>query len=202
MVRAAVLLILLVAACGLTNGQRMRKFIDTAHGVSFRYPSNWKLDKFQGAYVPSLILQNPRPGEPDRYRPTAAVELMGNGDEQSPYANTNFVEAAFVFRIAPELNEQACYDVARPASQIADTKPDWQTIGGVRFLHGRASEFGMCHDSEQDVYARFRSGRCYLFDAQLNTACKDVTPRNISDSQLKAIARTLHDISESIRFGR
>jgi hypothetical protein len=181
-----------------------QEYVDLAHGVSFRYPGSWHLNQGGGAYLPPVILKNSAdPTAP--YKPTAYVALLGRDAKQGPYANSNFINAWFLYRIAQDLNQEQCYAQASAPLQDSNEsdswKLGWSTIDGVRFRRGTGTDQGLCNETTQDFYAAFHAGRCYLFEKQVNTVCphsdglRDLTPR-----ELNGISQQLDSVMLSVRF--
>lgn len=181
-----------------------QRYVDPANGVTFRYPASWHLNQGGGAYIPPVILKNP--ADPtDPYNPTAYVALVGRDAKRGPYSNSNFINAWFLYRIAPHLNQEQCYAQASAPLQNSNEsdnwKVDWRMIDGVRFYRGMGTDGGLCNETTEDFYAAFHVGRCYLFEKQVNTICphsdglRDITPR-----ELGGINQQLDAVMLSVRF--
>jgi hypothetical protein len=184
----------------------IQEYADPANGVSFRYPGTWHLNQGGGAYIPPVILKN-TVDPTDPYKPTAYVALVGRDAEHGPYSNSNFINAWFLYRIAPGLNQEQCYAHASAPLQNSNEsdnwKLDWRTIDGIRFRRGTGTDGGLCNETTEDFYSAFHDGRCYLFEKQLNTVCQHSDGlRDVTPGELARIIRQLDGVMLSVRFTR
>jgi len=144
------------------------------------------------------------PAEP--YKPESYVALQGRDAKDGPYRNTNFTNGWFFYRVVPGSNQRQCdrkADLADDPSTVQENewKAGWTVIGGVRFRHGRGGEAGLCNRSTQDVYAAVHSGRCYVFEKQINTTCENVSGlRDITPKELAEINKAFDSIMQSVRL--
>jgi len=175
-----------------------REYVDSANGVRFNYSASWQLGPGVGSYIPPAILENDK-NPAEALQADAIVVLKGRDAENGPYAHTNFISGIFYYRLASELTEKQCY--ARADSLAEDKgKVDRAEIHGVRYAHGHVDGQALCNESTQDLYATFRSGRCYLFEKQVSTICQHAELRDITPGELKEINRELSQIMVSVQL--
>ena len=181
----------------------LHEFRDPVNCISFQYPGTWQLNQGGGSYFPPVILTktNVATEADPYYEPTAYVALVGRDAKEGPYANTNFINGWFLYRIAPELSEKQCYhEASANLNGIDDWKVGWRTIGGLAFQHGSGAEAGLCNEATEDVYTTFHGGRCYLFEKQIDTTCPGTGRPDITPRELGEINRAFDAVVQSLRL--
>jgi hypothetical protein len=204
------LLVSVIAATFAVFGQAIasapefRQYVDSANEVSFRFPDSWLMNRGGVSYFQPLILISDQ--EPEKpFSPTVKVGLEGRDNQNGSYSYSNFINAMFYYRIAPELNEAQCYARAKPSTDHPAEdgwKTDSQTIDGVRFQHLGGGEPGPCNRNTEDLYATFHRGKCFLFEKNIITSCQKTTSRDIGPAEVKQIDRALDEVMQSVRFGQ
>jgi hypothetical protein len=167
-------------------------FSDPATGVSFSYPSVWKLSRrspIQPFYETPVILQ------PDQL-PDASVTFSSAGNY---YAKTNLSGLSFTYVAMPGSTPEAC-DKLIAAASVSAKPPDRILLNGVSFTHIAGGDAGMCHRVAYDVYGTYRDNRCLLFEADTHTLCPGVVDgtRELTATESKALKRHLNSIVQSL----
>ncbi len=192
--------------CGTTSAQTqasLKVYEDKADGVTFRYPADWQLDQEYPSYFGSSILL-PTEGAQQEENPktTAAVVLEGRDSDTGTYRQTNFIDAAFLFRAAPGLDQKQCYSIPHGANENDQWKTKWTTIHDIRYLHGTGFNTGLCNKTSEDVYATFQHGKCLLFEKQVNSICPNSEPRDITLQESAAIDASIDQVMHSVRIAK
>jgi hypothetical protein len=178
-----------------TSGVPIGTFSDPATGVSFSYPSVWKLSRrsqTQPFYESPVILQ------PDQ-RPNASVTFSSAGNY---YAKTNLAGLSFTYVAIPDSTPEACDKLIAAADTGSSRPPDRIVLDGVSFTHISGGDAGMCHRVAYDVYGTYRDNRCLLFEADTHTLCPGVVDgtRELTAAESKALKRHLNSIVQSLRI--
>jgi hypothetical protein len=188
----------------IASAPAFREYVDSANGVTFHFPANWLVNRGGVSYLQPLILINDR--EPDQpFSPTVKVGLEGRDNQNGSFSYSNFVNAMFFYRVAPELSEAQCSARANPSSNYP-AEEGWTTtsqiIGGVRFEHLSGGQAGLCNRNTEDLYATFHRGKCFLFEKNIVTTCRPATPHDIGPAEVMQIDRTMDGVLQSVRFGQ
>lgn len=185
------LLLCAVAALGQTTPPALKTFTDPAHGVSFVYPATWQASRSIGFYLPSVIL--------NETNETEAIMKVGFEGDRRPYQHSTLAGIEFVYTVAPNLSRQKCLDAADVSE---DHKTDLRRIGGVAFTHGVGSGAGLGHSDDFEVWAAYRDGRCYLFEAGVHNAHSEEAVRELRKSEFERLRRRLDAVMLSVRIAR
>jgi hypothetical protein len=172
----------------------LKTFQDSQYGVSFQYPSPWTFDLNMSFYISAKILQS-------GHRPLASVGFGGTQKSKySPYPHTNLLGVQFVYLALPNATALQCQDAAKAGNDTAQSTPE--TINGVTYRHYSTGDAGMCHSSDEQIYAASRAGRCYLFEALLESACEDVAEgtRNITPAEIASVTKQLQQVMQSVQI--
>ena len=167
----------------------LMQFSDPGYGVTFRYPAQWNYGVGSGFYLNTSITSDANP-------PRGAV-FVRSDEGFNPLPDTNFDGAEFVYT-----NRKAA-SIAECSASLhgdADRKLSARTIGNLQFVHAHAEDAGMCHQAQEDLYATYRSGTCYLFDLAVHTICPGVkdSSRAMTGSETARIQSTLEKILSSV----
>jgi hypothetical protein len=193
------------AASGqILQGPQFREYVDTANGVSFRYPGAWFLNRGGVSYFQPLIsINDEQPEKP--FSPMVKVGIEGRGIKFGLFSDSNFINAAFLYRFAPELNEAQCYARAKPSLNYA-VEDGWKTesltIDGVQFQHLSGGPVESCNRNTEDLYATFHRGKCFLFEKNIITTCVNQSAHPIGRSDLKQIDGDFDKVMQTVRFAQ
>jgi len=184
-----------VASTQTAANNQIKTYRDAQHGVSFQYPMPWVSDPEMGFYLPAQILL------PDR-KPLAAVGFGGSQKSKyHPYPKTNLSGVQFVYVVLPEATAEQCQHETKGEEE--SDKETQETIHGVSYRHLSSGGAGLCHQAEDQIYAAYRGGRCYLFDAAIDTVCPDPDDgrREITPAEINTLRNQLKQIMQSVRIG-
>ena len=177
------------------DDNKLKTYRDTQYGVTFQYPALWDTDPEMGFYLSAQILL---PGR----KPLAAVGFGGSQKSKyHPYPNTNLSGVQFVYVVLPESTAEQCQHETKGEEE--SDKDTQETIHGVTYRHLSSGGAGLCHQAEDQIYAAYRGGRCYLFDAAIDTVCPDPDEgrREITHAEINTLRNQLKQIMQSVRIG-
>ena len=133
------------------------------------------------------------------------LAAVGFGDslpnqQRTEYPNTNLAGVQFSYAVLPTATEQQCQDAAKNGGNI--DKSTSERINGVNYLHVSTDSAGMCHQVAEEIYAASHAGRCYLFDALIETICADTIEgaRNITPAEINTVKLQLQHIMQSVKL--
>ena len=165
-------------------------FVDSATGVSFQYPKEWKRADGSQFYSPPAMV-------PQSAQVLGAV-VWSAGKPQK----TTLSGAQFLYAFDKNASSQACL---HPHNEGDSAKPTIDTvrIGNISYAHNHSEEGGMCHQEQENVYAAYVNNACYLFDLSVHTVCSGVIDgmRDATPSELAAIQARLDDILKTVQIG-
>src|ERR1700751_4267778 len=112
----------------------MKQFRDPASGVSFQYPSSWRFSEGGNGSVETDF--------PDLKIPPRAVAYTRNSDS-SPYRNTTFVGAEFLYASRAADSREAC------SGMIVSKGPNTKVLAprivhGIKFAHVQTADAWTC----------------------------------------------------------
>jgi hypothetical protein len=166
------------------------KFVDSATGVSFQYPKEWKRANNSQSYLPTAMI-------PQGAQVRGAIVW----NAQKP-PKTTLTGAQFLYALDKGASSDACL---HPHNEGDSAKPviDMVRIGSISYAHNHAENAGMCHQEQEDIYATYTNNACYLFDLSLHTICSGVVDgmRDATPSELGAIHAKLEDILKTVQIG-
>jgi hypothetical protein len=168
-----------------------KTYHDPQYGVSFQYPATWNFDLGRVFYDRAQILF------PDR-RPLANVGIGGvQKSENNLYPNTDLVGVQFVYLVLPETTAQQCQKEAQGDEEAKITQ---EIIQGVKYRHLSTGNAGLCHQADEQIYAAYRGGRCYLFEAAVETMCPDAigATRDITPAEIDTVKKQLRQVMQSV----
>jgi hypothetical protein len=186
----------------LRGSDEFREYVDTKNEVSFRYPASWLLNRGGVSYFQPLIsLNDEEPGKP--FIPTVKVGIEGRGIKFGLFSDSNFINAMFLYRFAPELNEVQCSARANLSLNYA-AEDGWKTesltIDGVHFQHLSGGPTEACNRNTEDLYATFHGGKCFLFEKNIITTCVNQAAHPIDRSDLKQVDTDFDKVIQTVRF--
>jgi hypothetical protein len=184
-----------VAVAQIRQNASLKNYSDLQYGVSFQYPSTWNSDPSRGFYIQAQILIPDHP-------PLANVGFGGSQkSDYTPYPGTNLLGVQFVYVVSLTPTAKQCQDATQSGEGSATTTQE--SINGVPYQHISSSNAGMCHQANEQIYSTYRAGRCYLFDAVIETACGGGTiegARDITPAELTSISKQLTQIMHSVKI--
>ncbi len=175
-----------------------RRVVDEAGAVSFAFPAGWvrEPDEFApepGDYYVPAILTLDVPGRRVR------ISL-----HQNPFPGTGFTGLAFASFNVQSRSESECLapwkSGAAEGGSTVNEKPGEVTVNGVDFHTFTTANAGMCHQASGKVYATYRGGRCYLFEADVYSHCGVDGETMLTPAQYGVLRRKVEGLAESIRF--
>ena len=169
----------------------MKAYTDRGNGVSFQYPAAWTFST-KGTFYDSPAAIVPADSDPQ-----AVVTFNSAGNV---YAKTNLAGLDFTYVALPKPSREACLQQAAAATQDDGTTPKPISLNGIVFVHAVRGDAGMCHQVSGDVYATYRAGRCFLFEADTHTICPGVVDGThaLTPAESKALARHLDAIIRTV----
>jgi hypothetical protein len=187
-------LLALAVATPAVPGTPHKTYRDAQYGVSFQYPSLWISDLDMRFYFPAKILQSDR-------HPLASVGFGGSQKSKvTPYPKTNLLGIQFAYTVLPNTTAQQCQDAAKAGDDTEKSTPE--TINGVTYQHYSTGDAGMCHSTDEQIYAASHANRCYLFEAMVESACEGVAEgiRNITPAEIDTVNKQLHHVMQSVKI--
>lgn len=169
----------------------LMQFTDPSSGVAFRYPAKWNFSANSGFYATTSITSADNPAR--------GVVFVKDSEGFNPYPNTNFDGAEFVYTNRKTASTAECSaSLHGNGDKVLATK----TIGNINYVHAQASDAGMCHQTQEDLYATYRNQTCYLFDLAIHTICPGVkdNTRAITSSELAEVHASLEKILSSVKI--
>lgn len=163
---------------------------DGETGIRFQYPVVWKQVSRSDNYMAPSVL---KPDETPKI-------IVGFSPKGNLYEKTNLSSLTFTFLAPAASSKSACQARVRKDPSVSHTER--QTIHGVAYLRGTGGDAGMCHQQKAEVYATYRSGRCYVFEKDFNTSCAfpDQGRRELTETERDALQRHLDAILETVSF--
>jgi hypothetical protein len=183
-----------IAAAQTRPSASLKSYQDPRYGVSFQYPSLWISDLDMHFYISAKILQS-------GHRPLANVGFGGTSKSNyTPYPKTDLLGIQFVYVVLPNTTQQQCQDAAKAGDDNATSAP--VTINGTPYQHYSTGDAGMCHSSDEQIYATSQSNRCYLFEALIEAACAGVAEgtRKITPAEMAAVTKQLQQVMQSVKI--
>ena len=169
----------------------LMQFTDPSSGITFRYPAKWSFGVSSGFYATTSITS--------RDNPARGVVFVKASEGFNPYPNTNLDGAEFVYA-----NRKASSTAECSASLHGDGDKILaaKAIGNINYVHAQASDAGMCHQTQEDLYATYRNQTCYLFDLAVHTICPGVkdNTRTLTSSEVTQIQSSLEKILSSVEI--
>ena len=174
-----------------TNRDALTSFRDPQHGLSFRYPSEWRPLATGGPMAP--------PGFAEKLGPELGSQAMLA--EGTALANTNLIGISFSWTVKAKLNAAGCSRLAAAALPMGTEQPP-ESIHDVTFQRESGGDSGMCHHMQSTLDSTLHAGRCYVFERDLETTCPDIkSPAGdvaLSNSQRLQLERTLDGIMSTV----
>ena len=174
-----------------TNRNEMTTFRDPQHGLSFRYPSEWRPLAAGGPMAPPSFVE--------KLGPELGSQAMLA--DQTTLANTNLIGISFSWTVKPKMNAAECSRLAADALPMGTEQPS-ESIHNITFQRGSGGDSGMCHHVQSTLDTAFHAGRCYAFERDLETSCPDIKSAGkdvpISNSQLVKLQRTLDAVMATV----
>jgi hypothetical protein len=183
---------------GAAPAQTLATYHDPKYGVSFAYPAEWRADPHLGFYLESDILA---PAVAGSGAPEALMKVGFNNADDGLYPGTNLNGVEFVYFVAPETTQAACYDRIRGLEDKSqgDRKAAGIVIGGMSYLHLKTGDAGLGHGADRDLYAAYVGKLCYLFEAGIHTSNGD-DPKPLTRVQYAALRARLKAVMQSVRI--
>ena len=169
----------------------LMQFTDPPYGVAFRYPAKWTFSVNSSFYATTSITSTNNPAR--------GVVFVKASEGFNPYPNTNFDGAEFVYANRKSSSTAQCSaSLHGNGEKILAAK----TIGSINYVHAQASDAGMCHQTQEDLYATYRNQTCYLFDLAVHTICPGVkdNSRALTTTELAQLQSTLEKILSSVEI--
>lgn len=167
------------------------QFSDPDYGVTFRYSPKWNFSANSGFYATTSITSADNPAR--------GAVFVKDSEGFNPYPNTNFDGAEFVYTNRKTASIAECSALLHGnGDKVLATK----TIGHINYVHAHASDAGMCHQTQEDLYATYRNQTCYLFDLAVHTICPGVkdNTRALTSSELVEVHASLEKILSSVKI--
>jgi hypothetical protein len=194
-----VALVLLTATEAALQAQHggLATYRDPKYGVSFSYRAEWTADPRLGFYLGANILQ---PVDGDTEAAKALMKVGFNNAVDGLYSGTYLDGVEFVYFVAPETNQTACYQRIRSFEETeSSSKAHPVVINGVTYLHLLAGDGGLSHGASRDMYAAYLAKRCYLFESGIHTMSGADDTRPLTRSQFAALRVRLASVMRSVR---
>ena len=173
---------------------------DPSTGVSFIYPGNWTSDPESLFSADSALLLKPdserKPSDPTAY--DIAHTKVGLRFH-APQTDREAGGAAFVYALLPENNDVGCRRRATRSFGEDDKSANDVTIGNIVFTHVSASDSGLGHSRNREIYVSFLGGKCYGFEEQVDTFDIDGWSEETLVKNMKA---ELNATMKSVRVGK
>lgn len=169
----------------------LMQFTDSSYGITFRYPAKWNFSPSSGFYATTSITSTDNPAR--------GIAFVKASEGFNPYPDTNFDGAEFVYANRKASSTAQCSaSLHGNGEKILAAK----TIGSINYVHAQASDAGMCHQTQEDLYATYRNQTCYLFDLAVHTICPGVkdNTRALTSSELAQIQSSLEKILSSVEI--
>jgi hypothetical protein len=178
--------------------QKLATYHDPKYGVSFAYPAEWTADSHRGFYLGSDILT---PAVAGSGASEALMKVGFNNADDGLYPGTNLDGVEFVYFVAPETTQSACYARIRGSEDKTqgDRKAAGIVIGGVSYLHLKTGDAGLGHGADRDLYAAFVGKQCYLFEAGIHTS-NGGDSKPLTRMQHAALRARLNAVMQSVRI--
>jgi hypothetical protein len=172
------------------SATRLKQFADADTGVSFRYPHNWQLNTAGRGSVEVDFTDL-------KVMPRVAV-YMEHGDS-SPYRNTTFVGAEFLYATRSIDSSKECSKLIFGEGANAKRQPP-RVIDGVTFAHVKTMDAWTCHSVYEDLFATYRNGTCHLFDLATELECFGAVDgeRLLTKGEMAQIEATLNDVLSTV----
>lgn len=169
-----------------------KTYMDPEGGVSFQYPAIWTFSRDASSYFSRVIVSE---GEPLQ----AVLSFSPKGNY---YEHTTLTALEFLYRRKPTPTRQACEALLLDNSGDGDA-PAPLTIHGVTYAHLHTGDAGMMKSVDQDGYAAWRGGMCYLFEGDLSEISLGVDGeknRALTNREHRVLERHMSDVMQSVQF--
>jgi hypothetical protein len=177
-------------ACGAQKPVPLMTYTDTAHGVSFQYPTAWK-PMVDASYFGWNF-------KPDVAKRMASFTFSPKGNL---YEKTVLLELVFNYFVMPSASLDECVAKAKEGAN-ADGAPKKVQIHGVPFVEVSGVGVGMCHSQTSQMDVAWRGGQCLVFERDFDTECfgADDSKRRLTTPEEKALQRHLDEALQSVRL--
>ena len=171
------------------------EYRDTAHGVSFGYPSVWR----------PAQLGNTDLGQPE-FAQVAPKPLITQvfSSKGTPYENTVLDSLGFSYTVQPHTTAAACAAIPGKALQNSGTGSS-AVYNGRRYTENSGGDASTCHRLAATVDTTLVGSTCHIFERDTATTCPFVKtntePRPLTAAEQAALGRHLDAVMQSVQIG-
>lgn len=169
----------------------LKIYSDSANGVSFNYPADWKMSREPSFYLLPLI-----------FYPQQSAQAMVSFRPSGPHLETNFDGLEFAYVASQEPSQTSCLERVTKEIDPEERRLQTVTINGTRFFDINTGDAGLCHQANRNIYEIYRHGTCFLFEAAFYTVCPDPDDGRVqlTAAQSKALSRPLDAIIQTVKI--
>ena len=187
-----------IEATTLPKSWATTTYQDAATGVSFQYPAALRETKDVSDYFPPALLEMKGITFHAKLAYTPTLHLARSSEAQE--ASTDLGELAFLFATKHTPSEITCYALTKDWDGSGSDSKEKKDVrfGDLAFHVEHVSDAGLSHFVDGKLYATYRTGTCFLFEA-VSTGL-DGYAGDVTDAKWKEIDAHMNAIAPTIRF--